>query len=330
MSSPTTNNNPNTLGRRSTLGSVLGASEALLTLVKDVSNVVAVPYMRDAAEVSLGFLNIVQTIRESKEEWQRLAESVARLVLAVATKVHSTGSPTLDGDTMDQVRELNNMLLKVREIVETMKSRNLFKRIMGFRDDATKLQQHREDLKIAIDVFMVRAAITNAENVRKITTSQDMLLTGHRSLDAKQDEVLSTQRMTNEYLQKIDTSINALKTNSSAPSSYSTSPATPGNTMLPPPFFPESPSRYAIPSNSSFAHLLPAHANITTIAGDHVINNINMVTSNRQSHQVTTINTVNSHNAYIGPMASSNTKGQRGRRQRPSLVTISPRKAVLR
>lgn len=52
------------------------------------------------------------------------------------------------------------MLLKVRDIVETMTSRNLFKRIVGFRDDATKLQQHREDLKVAIDVFMVSFSYT--------------------------------------------------------------------------------------------------------------------------------------------------------------------------
>lgn len=55
-----TPNAQNSLGRSSTLDSLLGASEVILTLVKDVSSVATVPFMRDAAELSLGFLNTVQ------------------------------------------------------------------------------------------------------------------------------------------------------------------------------------------------------------------------------------------------------------------------------
>lgn len=176
--------------------------------------------------------------------------------------------------------------------------------------------------------------------MQKVSTSQDTLLTGQRSLDAKQEEVLLTQKMTNQYLQKIDTSINALKTNSLASSPYSTNAATPGHIIPSFPCCPESLAHYVTPPKSGFAHLLPAHANVTIIAGNHVVNNINKVTNNSQSHQVTTINTINSYNTYKAPAASSNTKGtcsasvvsliyiytpfvgNRGRRQRPS---ISPR-----
>lgn len=176
--------------------------------------------------------------------------------------------------------------------------------------------------------------ITNAENMQKVLSSQNTLITAQRRLDAKQDEVLSGQRMTNEMLRKIDTTISALSTNSSAASSCSTVPAYPEHTI---PLYPESPARYATPHKSAFASILPAHANVTVIAGNHVINNINKVTNNTKSHQMETINTINSYNTYKPPVALSNTKGllfrvsrqpaflnlltlrigNRGRRQRP-------------
>ncbi len=47
------------------------------------------------------------------------------------------------------------MTSKVGAVVAAMKSRNIFKRVIGFRDDAAKLQEYREDLKVAIAVFGV-------------------------------------------------------------------------------------------------------------------------------------------------------------------------------
>ncbi len=147
--------------------------------------------------------------------------------------------------------------------------------------------------------------ITNAENMQKVLSSQNTLLTAQQRLDAKQDEVLSEQRMTNEMLQKIDTTISAFKMNSSMSSSCSTA-ATPEYTM---PLYPESLARYAAPHSSGFASILPAHANVTIIAGNNVINNINKVINNTESHRVETINTINSYNTYKSLVASSNTKG---------------------
>lgn len=46
--------------RSGSLDKFLGATEVLLTIVKDVSSVATVPFMREAAESSLGFLNAVQ------------------------------------------------------------------------------------------------------------------------------------------------------------------------------------------------------------------------------------------------------------------------------
>lgn len=47
-------------GRSKTIDSFLGASEVLLTVLKDVSSFTSVPFMRDAAELCLGLLNTVQ------------------------------------------------------------------------------------------------------------------------------------------------------------------------------------------------------------------------------------------------------------------------------
>ncbi|KAF4607556.1 hypothetical protein EYR38_001628 [Pleurotus pulmonarius] len=259
---------PSPPGRSKTVDSFLGASEVLLTVLKDVSSFTTVPFMRDAAELSLGLLNAVQAVRENRDTWIRLVEDVAKLVVLVANKFNDSGQ--LDTDTLTQIEDLHNMLVRLRRKVEEIKPRNFAKRFIGFRDDAMKLQEYRDALNHAIDLFGVRAVITNAENMQKVLSSQNTLLTAQQRLDAKQDEVLSEQRLTNKMLQKIDTTISAFKMNPSAAAACSTAP--PEYTM---PLYPESPTQYAAPHKSGFASILPAHANVTIIAGNHVINNIN-------------------------------------------------------
>ncbi|KAF4566123.1 hypothetical protein EYR40_002061 [Pleurotus pulmonarius] len=290
--------------RSKTVDSILATSEVLLTVLKDVSSFATVPFMRDAAELCLGLLNAVQAVRGNRDTWIRLVEDIAKLVVLVANKFND--SSKLDKDTLNQIQDLHNMLVRLRRKVEEIRPRNFAKRFIGFRDDAMKLQEYRDALNHAIDLFGVRAVITNAENMQKVLSSQNTLLTAQQRLDAKQDEVLSEQRLTNKMLQKIDTTISAFKMNPSAASSCSTAP----------PSYSESPARYAAPHKSGFASILPAHANVTIIAGNHVINNINKATNITESHRVETTNTINSFNACNSPVASSNTKGIRGRRHR--------------
>ncbi|KAF4607557.1 hypothetical protein EYR38_001629 [Pleurotus pulmonarius] len=306
------NDSPSSPTRGISLDKPLAATEVLLTIAKDVSNVAPVPFMRQAAEASLGFLNIVQTVRENKEAWIHLARDVAQLVAAVATKL---GSHTSDSDTSEQIEQLHSMISKVDAVVEAMKSRNIFKRVIGFRDDAAKLQAYREDLKVAIAVFGVRATITNAENMGRVSSSQNTLLAGQQSIHEKQEEVLLCQQMTNEYLQRIDTSINTLKAGSplSVSPPYSIAPVSPSHATACPPHS-ESPIHYASPF-SSYLHIMPSKPNVTIIHGNHITNNVQTTRTNIRSHQEMTINTANSHNTTV-----TSSRGRRLNKGRRSTV----------
>ncbi|KAF4585167.1 hypothetical protein EYR40_002004 [Pleurotus pulmonarius] len=275
--------------RSSSLDSFLGVSEIFLTILKEASTVSPVPFLSDAAKLSLGILNAVQAVRKNKVLWIDLAQDIARLVVVVVRKVDSTN---LDSDTLDQIEQLHSMLRNIEGTVEVMVSRSLVKRAIAFGSDAQKVQQYRQELDLAIDLFGVRAAITNAENMQEILLSQQRLIAGQGSIHSKQDELLSNQRITTELLRKIDTNINVQRQTGSFPPSAVT-------------IFPEhtpslSPTQSATPSSllKGFPHVLPENANITIISGNKTVNNINSVTNNSHSNIAKTVNTTNSHNTY--------------------------------
>ncbi|KAF4607500.1 hypothetical protein EYR38_001572 [Pleurotus pulmonarius] len=275
--------------RSSSLDSFLGASEVILTILKQASTVSPVPFLGDAAKLSLGILNAVQAVRKNKVLWISLAQDIARLVVVVVRKFDNSN---LNSDTLDQIEQLHSMVRNIEGTVKGMVSRSLVKRAIAFGSDAQKVQKYRQELDLAIDLFGVRAAITNAENMQEILVSQQRLISGQGSIRSKQDELLSNQRMTNELLRKIDTNIGVQR---------QTGPFPPSAV----PIFPEhtpslSPTQSATPSSllQGFPHALPENANITIIVGNKTVNNINSVTNNSHSNIAKTINTINSHNTY--------------------------------
>ncbi|KAF9497044.1 hypothetical protein BDN71DRAFT_662911 [Pleurotus eryngii] len=281
--------------RSSSLDSFLGTSEVILTVLKDVSTVSPVPFLSDAAKLSLVILKTVQKVRKNKVLWISLAADIACLVAAIAAKVDNTVSCSLDSDTLDQIQQLNGTLRGLEDTVRRMVSRSIFRRIVSARGDALKVQKYRKNLDLAIDLFGVRAAITNAENMQRIRLSQQRLIAGQEGIHSKQDELLSNQRMTTELLRKIDTTISSPTSSLASPPPSMISICPDHATSTSP-----SPTQSATPSSplKGFPHVVPENANITIITGDKIVNNINSVTNNSHSNRVKTINTTNSHNTY--------------------------------
>ncbi len=106
--------------RSGSLDSFLGASEVILTILKEASTVSPLPFLSDAAKLSLGILNAVQVslvflshtrrtlnpdqaVRKNKVLWIDLAQDIARLVVVVVRKVDNSN---LDSDTLDQIGQL--------------------------------------------------------------------------------------------------------------------------------------------------------------------------------------------------------------------------------
>ncbi|KAF7419525.1 hypothetical protein PC9H_002116 [Pleurotus ostreatus] len=291
--------------RSSSLDSFLDVSEVVLTALKDISAVSPVPFLGDAAKLSLVILKTVQAVRKNKALWTGLAVDIARLVAVVAAKLDDTASCNLDSDTLDQIKQLNRVLQGIEDAVRRMVARNIFTRIMGSRGDAAKVQKYRRSLDLAIDIFGVRAALTNAENMQRIRLAQQRLIAGQEGMHSKQDELLLNQRMATALLRKIDTSIST-----QAGSLASPPPAV--MSICPEHATSASPTHSATPSSplKGFPHVVPEHANITVIAGDKIVNNINSVTHNSHSHRVKTVNTTNSHNTYKTARSGGTGTGQ--------------------
>lgn len=57
------------------------------------------------------------------------------------------------------------MLVRLRGKVEEIKPRSFVKRVIGFRDDAMKLQEYRDALNHAIDFFGVGSREADAFNL---------------------------------------------------------------------------------------------------------------------------------------------------------------------
>ncbi len=135
--------------------------------------------------------------------------------------------------------------------------------------------------------------------MQRVSSSQNTLLAGQQSIHEKQEEVLLRQQMTNEYLQRIDTSINTMKAGSplSVSSPSSTAPVSPQHATSCPPHS-KSPIQHTSPF-SGYLHIMPSNPNVTIIHGNNITNNIQTTSTNIRSNQEMTINTINSHNTTV-------------------------------
>ncbi|KAF9464049.1 hypothetical protein BDZ94DRAFT_1356243 [Collybia nuda] len=161
--------------RRSTrISNTLDVSDLVLTTVRDAASVSAIPYFKDAADLSLGILAIVKGARDNKESFARLAADACGLVYAVLCR--HKGETLVQPQDLDGVRELLKTLSSIERFAMKETSRNFFIRMIRHKSDQGKIQEFRETLRQSLDVFGLQSSLSIQDNIQRLINQQVELM----------------------------------------------------------------------------------------------------------------------------------------------------------
>jgi len=251
----------------------LDVSSLILTTLADIAQWAPLPHLQQASSLALGILNTVRGAHDNKESFRRLASDACGLVYTILciqqdkSEESQELSPKLAGDLEGLVITLNS----ISDFAQTYAQRNMFQRIVSRNSDLGMIQDYRQRLKQALDLFGLQSSITIRETVMKIAASHEKLRSELRERDNREQETQDGESRSTQPSQQHDEGEIPSKTSPNA------SPPSPGS---------QNSSNYNFPPASS----------VTVIHGSY--NQTGNVWNNSRSNsgnmmKVTTINSFN-------------------------------------
>ncbi|KAF9463387.1 hypothetical protein BDZ94DRAFT_1259231 [Collybia nuda] len=206
-------------------GLTLDVSLLVLTTLRNVARVTPVPYLMEAADLALGILSAVQSMKDCREGFKSLASDSCGLVYAIV------------GAHSEAVVEPKDMDIHVNELLETLRSihtfsqkelrRNVLARLVRNSSDSTKILEYRQALRQSLDVFGLQSTVSIRENIAKIIKNQDEIVRQLERQSTQSSDLtqLLTETLGNAYTEK--RSFTSSPIDSSPPSftSYSKNPS---------------------------------------------------------------------------------------------------------
>ncbi|RDB14957.1 hypothetical protein Hypma_016168 [Hypsizygus marmoreus] len=148
---------------------VLGASEVILSTLQNTACLTPVPFLCDATTLAVGIINAAQGARGNKDALRRLGNDAGALVCAILSKESDSMDRTSSSRTLDiNLEALVSTLKSIQKFAAKGASRAFLSRAMLHRYDLAKIQECRENVRQALDVFGLRSTIELHENVATI------------------------------------------------------------------------------------------------------------------------------------------------------------------
>ncbi|KAF5348961.1 hypothetical protein D9758_014207 [Tetrapyrgos nigripes] len=165
--------------RSQVMSDALELSSNIIYTLKETSKVAPVPFLSLASTLALSILETVQNARNNKDDFLRLGNDACNLVFAI-------------GDSVKEVRNTNEGLLShLNELVKTLSEidtfakgrahRSKMHRALFTKGDAGAIQEYRQRLRHALDIFGVQTMISNtdvmsgiAEGIRNMNTKTQL------------------------------------------------------------------------------------------------------------------------------------------------------------
>ncbi|KAK7051477.1 hypothetical protein VNI00_004451 [Paramarasmius palmivorus] len=189
------------LGKRLSVASDI--SMTVLTALKEASLSAPIPYVGIACALALEIATAAQGAKDNKDAFKRLAKDTCSLVLqinAVCSELapaynekerqESCGSEKKDekfleneGDAYGMLSPmlhkhldgLKETLIEIREFVQHRISRTYWRRYVASKSDLGKIQEFRDRIRQALDVFGIQSHITVRENLDRIAHRQESM-----------------------------------------------------------------------------------------------------------------------------------------------------------
>ncbi|KAJ7350603.1 hypothetical protein DFH08DRAFT_113658 [Mycena albidolilacea] len=128
------------------------------------------PFLQEACGLALVLLNTVRGARDNKEGFKALANDACELVSAIVcvyNDMEKDGQkPSLGlGKAVD---DLISLLKTINQFAQKHVAKGTFQRIVRIQTETNKIQQYRQRLRQALDVFGLQSSITIHETVVQI------------------------------------------------------------------------------------------------------------------------------------------------------------------
>jgi len=266
----------------STTSSILGVSGLILSALNSAAQNSPLPGLQQASSLALLILNTIGGAADNKQLFKRLANDACKLVYSVVHLHEEMESrdQKLSPRLMQDLQGLVETLEHISSFASAHAARNTIQRIISRPSDVQKIQEYRETLRQALDVFGLQSSITIRETVTRIAERQASFHDELREWDLEGRKERERRRTTSPE----DDSVTNSPTDSE-------SPLTPTSACL---------------EAYSGSRFLPG-AQVTVINGNFTQSG-NMYNNTPSRGNTTTITTVNSYNKYsvVREMESKN------------------------
>lgn len=161
--------------RSKQVGLALDATNLVLATLRDTARLTPIPFLRDAAGLALGVLEVVQSARDNKDAYTRLATDACNLVYAAL--IHAEKSSTaISNELQDNLRELQRTLTGINNFAAKQVKRNRIIRAITWKSDLVTIQAYRDSLRQSLDLFGLKSNIMIQESIGQLVMQQEELV----------------------------------------------------------------------------------------------------------------------------------------------------------
>ncbi|THU93815.1 hypothetical protein K435DRAFT_779706 [Dendrothele bispora CBS 962.96] len=141
----------------------LDVSTALISTLHEVARFSPVPFLAETSSLALNLLNIVQNAKNNQEDFLRLAKEACELVYGIKMTLGNTRNPNVD--LRNYLKVLKETLSEIEDYAKRRTSRNWAARAIFTKSDAMVVQEYRQQIRHALDLFNIQTTVTNTDTI---------------------------------------------------------------------------------------------------------------------------------------------------------------------
>ncbi|KAF9553379.1 hypothetical protein CPC08DRAFT_713796 [Agrocybe pediades] len=157
----------------------------LLGVLQDAAEeLVPVPYLKQAAGVTLKIIEAVQRLKDNKADFQRLAQDASELIATIFDRYKNSPDQASwpPPEIAQIIYELLGTLTEILHFVEQQVHKNRAIRLINSKVDVGKVKEYRERLQAAVEKFQISSHLNLNESVAlnlKKLNQQDQKAASH-------------------------------------------------------------------------------------------------------------------------------------------------------
>ncbi|THV07779.1 hypothetical protein K435DRAFT_959273 [Dendrothele bispora CBS 962.96] len=187
----------------------LTVSVVVFDALKDASIAAPFPFAFIAASLALEVLTAVQDTKDNKRAFRNLAKDIYEIGLAIRSTLQQVVEKGCTEEAMDaglndnlndNLEALAGTLGEVLRFIRERAARSYVKRFLSSKSDIGRIQEYRQRLRHALDLFGLQSNITLRSALTKLTARQKSIHEELKELNARRNTQDQTEREKSDTL----------------------------------------------------------------------------------------------------------------------------------